>query len=164
MAIIRAAIVIVSLTGVVACQGDPPPVLVPQPASSENGFAAITLTFVGNAAIHLTDGRLTLITDFPYRSGAFGYMTYARDQAAAFQNVVTLITHRHNDHLEIDTLKSLPWRVIAPPEVTRQLPPASVVAADAATTIDPQLRIHALATPHADVEHFSYVIEWHGRR
>ncbi len=131
---------------------------------ARQSVATITVTFIGNAAMHLTDGRLTLVSDFPYRSGAFGYMAYSRDQAQAFRNVVTLITHRHDDHVEIDTLKSLPWRVIAPPEVTRQLPPASVVAPDAASTIDPQLRVQALATPHSDVEHFSYVIEWHGRR
>ena len=61
-------------------------------------------------------------------------------------------------------LKSLPWRVIGPQEVTQQLPPASVIALEAASSVAPGLRIEALPTPHADVQHFSYVVEWHGRR
>jgi hypothetical protein len=124
----------------------------------------ITITFLGNEAVHRTDGQLTLVTDFPYRSGAFGYMTYARDQAKAFRNVLTLITHRHDDHVEIESLKRLQWRVIGPPGVTRQLPPSSVVAANAASTIDPELRVRAIETPHAGIDHYSYVVEWHGRR
>src|SRR4029450_4904123 len=74
---------------------------------ARNSSRAITLTLLGNAAIHLTAGQLTLVTAFPYPSGAFGYMTSSRDQARAFRNVVTLITHRHDDHVELDTLKNL---------------------------------------------------------
>ena len=131
---------------------------------ARNSAGTITITFLGNEAMHLTDGQLTLVTDFPYQSGAFGYMTYARDQAKAFRNVVALITHRHDDHVEIATLKGLQWRVIGPPDVARQLPPSSVVAASAASTIDPELRVQAIETPHAKVDHFSYLVEWHGRR
>jgi hypothetical protein len=32
--------------------------------------------FIGNQAFLITDGNTTLLTDFPYTSGAFGYMTY----------------------------------------------------------------------------------------
>jgi pimeloyl-ACP methyl ester carboxylesterase/L-ascorbate metabolism protein UlaG (beta-lactamase superfamily) len=125
---------------------------------------ALNLTLLGNAAVHITDGRLTLVTDFPYQSGAFGYMAYSRSQAQAFRNVVALITHRHLDHVEIETLKSLPWRVVGPREVTRQLASSAASPVDVASAIDPDLRIDAIETPHADVEHFSYVVEWHGRR
>ena len=131
---------------------------------ARNSVGTIAITFLGNEAIHLTDGQLTLVTDFPYQSGAFGYMSYAADQAKAFRNVVTLITHRHNDHVEIESLKALQWRVIGPPDVTRQLPQASVVAAIAVSTIDPELTVQAIETPHAKVDHYSYVVEWHGRR
>jgi pimeloyl-ACP methyl ester carboxylesterase/L-ascorbate metabolism protein UlaG (beta-lactamase superfamily) len=124
----------------------------------------LSLALVGNAAIHITDGKVMLVTDFPYRSGAFGYMEYAREQVWTGGNVVSLITHRHEDHVAIETLKTLNWRVVGPQEVTTQLPAGAIVAANAASTIDPALKIDALRTPHADVEHYSYVVEWHGRR
>jgi pimeloyl-ACP methyl ester carboxylesterase/L-ascorbate metabolism protein UlaG (beta-lactamase superfamily) len=124
----------------------------------------LSLTLLGNAAVYITDGRLTLVTDFPYQSGAFGYMTYSQSQAKAFRNVVALITHRHLDHVEIETLKQLSWRVIGPREVTEQLASSAASPVDAASAIDPALRIQAMATPHANVEHSSYVVKWHGRR
>jgi uncharacterized protein len=126
--------------------------------------ATLDLALVGNAAVQVTDGKLTLVTDFPYRSGAFGYMEYASSQVWTGRNVVSLITHRHDDHVEIERLKGLSWRVIGPQEVTQQLPPASVIPLEAASGVAPGLRIDALPTPHADVQHFSYVVEWHGRR
>jgi hypothetical protein len=124
----------------------------------------LDLALVGNAAVQISDGKLTLVTDFPYRSGAFGYMTYDRSQIWTGSNVLALITHRHDDHVDVDTLKDLPWRVVGPQEVTKQLSPAAIVQAAAASSIDPALKIEALRTPHADVEHFSYVVAWHGRR
>ena len=36
----------------------------------------LSARFIGNAAFEITDGEFTLLTDFPYQSGAFGYMTY----------------------------------------------------------------------------------------
>lgn len=32
----------------------------------------LKFTFIGNMAFHVTDGKTTLVSDFPYRSGAFG--------------------------------------------------------------------------------------------
>jgi L-ascorbate metabolism protein UlaG (beta-lactamase superfamily)/pimeloyl-ACP methyl ester carboxylesterase len=124
----------------------------------------LTVTLVGNAAVRLSNGTLTLFTDFPYRSGAFRYMTYSPSQIPAEGNVATIITHRHDDHVEVKTLQGLAWRVIGPKEVTRDLAPASVVLANAASTIDPDLKVEAIPTPHAKIEHYSYVVEWHGRR
>jgi pimeloyl-ACP methyl ester carboxylesterase/L-ascorbate metabolism protein UlaG (beta-lactamase superfamily) len=126
--------------------------------------STLSLALLGNAAVQISDGTLTLVTDFPYRSGAFGYMTYDRAQVWPNGNIVTLITHRHEDHVEIETLKNLPWRAIGPLEVTTQLPPASVIALDGLSRVAAGLRIDALPTPHADVQHFSYAVEWHGRR
>ena len=36
----------------------------------------LTARFIGNMAFAITDGKTTLYTDFPYESGAFGYMSY----------------------------------------------------------------------------------------
>jgi hypothetical protein len=34
--------------------------------------AGLEIRFIGNMAFSITDGKTTLLTDFPYRSGAFG--------------------------------------------------------------------------------------------
>ena len=36
----------------------------------------ISITFIGNAGFHMTDGKTNIYFDFPYKSGAYGYMTY----------------------------------------------------------------------------------------
>jgi L-ascorbate metabolism protein UlaG (beta-lactamase superfamily) len=125
---------------------------------------ALAVRLVGNAAVQITAGALTLVTDFPYRSGAFGDMTYPASALQMSGNVLTLITHRHDDHVDLEALNGLGWRAVGPQEVTRQLPPSSVVLASEAATIDAHLKIEALPTPHANVEHVSTVVEWHGRR
>ncbi len=38
--------------------------------------AELRFTFIGNMAFHVTDGQDVLLTDFPYESGAFGYMKW----------------------------------------------------------------------------------------
>ena len=36
----------------------------------------LEIRFIGNAAFELTDGRTTLLVDFPYESGTGGFMAY----------------------------------------------------------------------------------------
>jgi len=38
--------------------------------------AEVRARFIGNMAFQLSDGRLTLRSDFPYESGYSGYMTW----------------------------------------------------------------------------------------
>jgi L-ascorbate metabolism protein UlaG (beta-lactamase superfamily) len=119
--------------------------------------------FIGNMALAITDGTTTVITDFPYQSGAFGYMTY---DASAIRSetalTIALITHGHDDHWEPALFERTGWKVIGPHEV------ASAVAAD--RRLDPRalavpnLRIDPIATPHAGIGHNSYLVTWHGRR
>jgi len=54
--------------------------------------------FIGNEAFRITDGNTTLMTDFPYKSGAYNYMKYKFDFSSVTGTVVSLITHRHDDH------------------------------------------------------------------
>ncbi len=46
--------------------------------------------FIGNMAYEISDGETTLLSDFPYESGAFGYMTYKFEDGSD----ITRITHR----------------------------------------------------------------------
>ena len=78
--------------------------------------APLTLTFIGNEAVQITDGSTTLVSDFPYRSGYAGYMTYDFGTVAPPGKVLCLITHRHPDHFEPSLLARTSWQVMAPGE------------------------------------------------
>lgn len=126
----------------------------------------LDITFIGNEAVAVTDGRLLLVTDFPYRSGAFGYMTYDRSVLdPAGRSVVLLITHRHDDHFDPRALRDSSWRVLAPDEVSSKLPRGVALRLDSVVTIG-SATIRPIVTPHhkGAVEHQSYLLEWAGRR
>jgi L-ascorbate metabolism protein UlaG (beta-lactamase superfamily) len=55
--------------------------------------------FIGNMAFTITDGRVTVMTDFPYQSGYSGYKTYdPAEIRSTTPSTLVLITHRHPDH------------------------------------------------------------------
>ena len=59
----------------------------------------IQVKFIGNCGVHLTDGKNNLYVDFPYKSGAFNYMTYNPAELDSIpDNAYFLFTHKHPDH------------------------------------------------------------------
>jgi hypothetical protein len=44
------------------------------PAAAQTNV--ITVRFIGNCGLYMTDGSLDVYVDFPYRSGAYNYMEY----------------------------------------------------------------------------------------
>ena len=78
----------------------------------------VSMNFIANATVRITDGEYILFTDFPYVSGAFEHMDY---QYPFFveqdNNVTTLITSRMADHFDPDIFMTLGWKIIAPNEV-----------------------------------------------
>ena len=40
----------------------------------------ITVKFIGNCGLYLTDGNLNIYIDFPYKSGAHNYMEYDKSE------------------------------------------------------------------------------------
>jgi L-ascorbate metabolism protein UlaG (beta-lactamase superfamily) len=126
----------------------------------------LQIQFIGNEAVAVSDGRLLLVTDFPYQSGAFGYMRYepsALDPAG--RSVVLLITHRHDDHFDPRAVRDTSWRVLAPAEVARRLPSGLVLPLDTVVSVG-GATVRPIATSHHNgaVEHYSYLVEWAGRR
>ena len=120
----------------------------------------LELTFIGNQAVQISDGRRSLVSDFPYQSGYSRYMTYDRSKLSFDREVVALITHRHLDHFTSTEPRGSSWLVVGPREVVDRLPDGKPVS-DSAMTIG-DIRIQPMRTPHADVEHYSYRVEWHG--
>jgi L-ascorbate metabolism protein UlaG (beta-lactamase superfamily) len=114
-------------------------------------------------AVAITDGRATVMTDFPYESGYSGYMTYeASEIRSATPSTIALITHRHRDHWEPTLFGRTDWKVFGPRDVIEAVPAGRRfdVRSDAPTGF----HIEQIETPHANVQHWSYVVTWHGRR
>jgi L-ascorbate metabolism protein UlaG (beta-lactamase superfamily) len=123
----------------------------------------LDFTFIGNMAFAITDGKTTLYTDFPYQSGAFGYMSYDFASIPKAAGALCLVTHGHLDHFDPLLFANMDAVLIAPPSVEAK------VAAKRRIPFGPRmhyrvLEIEAVTTPHGNVEHASYLITWHGLR
>jgi hypothetical protein len=76
----------------------------------------ITVRFIGNCSLHMSDGLLDVNVDFPYKSGAYGYMIYPRSEINSIK-ATHIFTHRHPDHDRNKLVKKLngvlpgPWKV-----------------------------------------------------
>jgi hypothetical protein len=120
--------------------------------------SSLSVRFIGNEAFVITDGRTTIVTDFPYRSGAFGYMTYERP--AAFPGkVLALITHGHVDHFDPAEWRDSSWSILGPREVTQGLAVGHRLAPDSVVSFG-RFVIRPRRSPHADTEHYSYLVDW----
>jgi hypothetical protein len=125
---------------------------------------ALEARFIGNMAFAISDGSVTVMTDFPYESGYSGYMTYdAAEIRSPTARTLALVTHRHRDHWDRPLFERTDWTVLGPDDVTAGLPADRILPAASRATFGP-VHIEPRATPHANVGHYSYVVTWHGRR
>lgn len=122
----------------------------------------LELQFIGHAAFRIADGETTLLTDFPYKSGASGFMEYRMEDVGPTPDGVSLITHDHADHWDAALFRKMVLKIIAPPAITRGLPSDRVVPWSDAITYK-GIEVHPMATPHT-TGHVSYLVVWHGVR
>ena len=128
------------------------------------GRPALEARFIGNMAFAMTDGAVTLMTDFPYQSGYSVYMAYPSSEVrSTTTTTLSLITHKHGDHWEPHLFARTNWKVVAPSDATAGLPSDRVVPITGRITFGP-IVIEPIKTPHANLGHYSYVVTWHGRR
>jgi Beta-lactamase superfamily domain len=120
---------------------------------------ALEARFIGNEAVALTDGRMTLVTDYPYQPGYSGYMTYDPAGFHPRGPVLLLVTHRHRDHFDPSQPHDPSWRFLGPREIARSLPASAVIPVDSSVTVG-DLQIRPIPTPHANLEHYSYRVDW----
>jgi len=123
----------------------------------------IYFKFIGNEAFRFSDGKMTLFSDFPYQSGAYGYMEYEYDFAAEKGPVVSLITHRHLDHFDPERFIELEWKIIGPKEVTERHSRLKVIPLKPEINFA-NLKITPRVTDHSNTEHLSYLVEWWGKK
>lgn len=132
-------------------------------APAQSAGAEPSFRFIGNSAFEITDGTITVLMDFPYRSGAHGYMAFPASELRARQRALCLFTHRHADHFEPSAVATVGCSVAGPREVMAAVP-AERRMGDGPVWTFGGATIRCLATPHANVEHCSYVVDWGGRR
>jgi L-ascorbate metabolism protein UlaG (beta-lactamase superfamily) len=120
--------------------------------------------FIGQMAVTITDGTVTLITDFPYQIGYAEGPPYADTEIRSFKTpTLALITHKHLDHWEPRLFARTDWKVLGPADATRPVAAGRVLPPSARVTFGP-MEIEPIETPHAGIGHYSYVVTWHGRR
>lgn len=166
----------------------------------------ISINFIANASVRITDGEHILFTDFPYVSGAYGHMEFTYPYfVEQDNNVSTLITSRMTDHFDPEVFMTLGWKVFAPAEVAgdiqnryvelsaardrvveelekarvidQALSPGEEVIVVLPTPIpEPDvvivqenllhgpMQINAIRTKSAQAEHYSYVLNWEGKK
>lgn len=121
----------------------------------------IKIHFIGNCGLHMTDGNIDVYMDFPYKSGAFGYMEYDKSFLDSIpENSIFIFTHKHADHYSKKVLKTIikerngkaftQWK-------SRKLKKFSNTISD----FDVQL----VKTKHRfSLKHNSILLTWHGKR
>lgn len=122
----------------------------------------ITVRFIGNCGLYMTDGTLDVYVDFPYKSGAYGYMQYPASEIDSIKaNATHLFTHRHADHYSRKLVKKLSGTVYGPWKVKKKRrADLSAPAYNAA-----QFTVETFRTKHRFARHhYSYLITWHGKR
>ncbi len=122
----------------------------------------IEVDFIGNAAMRLSDGLDTMYTDFPYQSGASGYMEYSRDALDDVEQGVALITHEHADHWDARTFSRTELKLIAHPDIAAVVDPDRVLQWENSIRYG-GIEVEPVVTPHTDA-HISYRVLWGGRR
>lgn len=117
----------------------------------------IMITFMGNCGLHMTDGKLNVYTDFPYRSGAYNYMRYSPAEIDSIKhNAIFLFTHRHADHYCKPLVKKLDGQVYTPWN-DRNLKKLNASLQD--------FSVQAFRTKHRfSLKHDSYLVTWHGKK
>ena len=131
-------------------------------AGGSSPSTELRVTFIGNMAFHLTDGTVALLTDFPYESGAFGYMDWSKSSVPTGPAPICVISHSHADHFSPKLAREFCGRIVGPNDVVE----ASGVEV---LELKPEARwegltITAFPTPHGSLEHYSFLIEWRGKR
>jgi hypothetical protein len=117
----------------------------------------IEITFIGNAGFYMTDGNREIYFDFPYKSGAYGYMTYNEAELNKIKDSsIFIFTHKHADHYSKKLVKKLKGKVYA----GRNRKKINKLEKDI-----PDFKIKSYKTKHRfSFKHYSYVIEWHGKK
>lgn len=133
---------------------------------SNVGFAQskeIKIEFLGNCGLYMTDGNTNIYTDFPYKSGAFGYMEFEESELASIkENSLFIFTHKHADHYSKKNLKT-----VMKEKGGQEFGVSNIAELEALGDTLDDFEIKAFKTAHKvfgiSFKHYSYLITWHGK-
>lgn len=115
----------------------------------------IKITFVGNCAFRFELDSLILYSDFPYESGAYGYMKYNLKDVYKDEKGIALFTHKHKDHFDSGELKKTYLEKVGPGISSKE-------AMSLKTRFG--LDILPIKTEHKwSASHYSYLLKWKNR-
>jgi L-ascorbate metabolism protein UlaG (beta-lactamase superfamily) len=121
----------------------------------------IKIQFIGNCGFYMTDGDLNILVDYPYVSGAYGYMTYDKKKVKKFEKGFCLFTHGHADHWSRKAFKKLNLKLFAPDQVALGLSGKKKLKKKDFNQFK-DFKFEAFITPHRfSIKHYSYLITWH---
>jgi L-ascorbate metabolism protein UlaG (beta-lactamase superfamily) len=119
------------------------------PAPAPGG--ELRATFIGNMAFHITDGRVAILTDFPYES-----------LVPRGPTPLCVISHSHADHFAPRLARDFCGSILGPRDVVAG---SGVRALELGEEVRWEgISIRPVPTPHAGLEHYSYLLEWGDRR
>jgi L-ascorbate metabolism protein UlaG (beta-lactamase superfamily) len=120
----------------------------------------LTVHFIGNCGLYLTDGTSNIYFDFPYKSGAHHYMEYNLSELDSIRNnPVFIYTHKHSDHYT-GLVKKL-----AKKQNGKIYTPANAEELTDLNTELKDFKIEVFQTKHRfSFNHCSYLLTWHGKR
>lgn len=121
--------------------------------------------FIGNMAFHISDGEKELLSDFPYRSGYFGYMKYEMKDVPPIKDGLCLITHFHADHWEKNLFLGMKNVTLMAPQTIAGLVETEHKVAFGEQMDWKGIHVEAIKTQHRLApDHYSYLVTWHGLR
>lgn len=121
----------------------------------------ITIRFIGNCGLQLSDGISNIYTDFPYVSGFNQYMEYKDSELIDIKDSsIFIFTHKHPDHYSKRRMKQ-----VLKEKGGSKYGSWNIAQLESLNKIIPNFRIQAFKTQHfLSRKHYSYLIEWHGKR
>ena len=123
---------------------------------------ALEVRFIGNSGFEISDGSATILVDFPYQSGAYGYMTFDPVELGARPDSLCLFTHRHADHFDPEAIAGVGCAVLGPSEVMVRVEARVRLEGDGFWDFA-GAQIECLETEHGEVDHCSWILRWDDR-
>ena len=123
----------------------------------------IQIEFIGNCGLHMTDGATNFYIDFPYKSGAHGYMEFDESELDSIkENSIFIFTHKHSDHYSKKNLKKVMKEKGGQAYDVSNIPELEKLG----ESIE-NFEIKAFKTDHTvfgiSFRHYSYLITWHNK-
>ncbi|GAA0736153.1 hypothetical protein GCM10009431_01750 [Gaetbulibacter jejuensis] len=124
----------------------------------------IQIEFIGNCGLHMTDGITNFYIDFPYKSGAHGYMEFKESELDSIkENSIFIFTHKHSDHYSKKNLKK-----VMKEKGGQTYGVSNISELEKLNETLDNFEIEAFKTEHKvfgiNFRHYSFLITWHGKR